>query len=112
MQTEKPLVDDVTPDMINIWKEEHKRVKEVKLKSVLSGVVSFIIAKPTRPQLDVIAKYTDDGKQDKVREVMERSCVKAGPVDKLAGDIDLQNMVYEKITSMFDKPEVVSEKEL
>jgi len=108
----KPNVQDVTQDMIDTWKQERTRVKKITVISKINGKKEFIIAKPSRTTLDAIAKYIDEKQHKKVREVLVANCVMAGPVDLLESDIDLGNAVNEMINSLFDKLEVVEEKEL
>lgn len=107
---EKKLVSEVTPDDISGFKKHHGVVKQITVKTA-SGQEQFIIGRPTRNQLDAVAKYSQDGKLNKVRELLQNSCVCAGNIKALENDINLQNTVIDKITEMLEKLEV-EEKEL
>lgn len=93
------------------WKDEHKTVKLITVKSKYNGKVEFIIAKPTNLMLDAIAKYHEDGKPHKVTEVLINSCIKAGPKELFSDDVDLKTAVLGRVGELLERLEV-EEKEL
>lgn len=110
-KTQQQLLDENIAN-IDSWKEKHKRVKVITVKSkLLKRDVPFIIGKPTTQVLDAVAKYDHDGKTKKVEEVLIGSCVLAGEVALFNEDLDVKNAVMEKVNELFDKLEV-EEKEL
>jgi hypothetical protein len=90
-------------------KVKHGVIKEIEVKTK-NGPLLFIIGRPTTSAVDAIAKYSHQEKPEKVREVLQKSCVLAGDENAL-NDIQVRNTVFGKITDMLDSLEA-SEKEL
>lgn len=104
------LVEKHKADIEN-WKQTHKTVKLIKVKSKYNGDVAFIIGKPTATMLDAFSKYESDGKPHKVTELLIGSCVKAGPTELFSEDVDLKNAVLNRVSELLERLEV-EEKEL
>lgn len=93
------------------WKQEHKTVKSIVCKSKYHGKVAFIIGKPTAPMIEAIQKYEADNKPHLVTQLLQNSCIKAGPVDLFPDDVDLKHAVMARVGELLEKLEV-EEKEL
>lgn len=109
--TTNKTAEDFIKNDLTAWKESNpnRKIKEVSLRSK-TGFVDFIVCAPDRNVLDAIAKYTNDNKPNKVREVLINSCVLAGD-KKVLNDVDVEATMLEKITDLLDKVES-KEKEL
>lgn len=107
-KTSDQLVNE-NKHLIDEWKEEHKTVKQLDAKSKYHGKVGFIIGKPTHPMLEAIQKYENDGKPHKVTELLQKSCIKAGPpnyVQLFKEDVDLKHSVMGAIGELLERLEV------
>lgn len=113
MQTEaqKTIIEENQAN-IDGWKERHKVVKAISVKSKLLGKdFAFIIGKPTPSVMDAVASYSANGKPEKVDEVLISSCVLAGDTKVFQVDLDVKNAVMTKLMDLFEKLQV-EEKEL
>lgn len=111
---EKELINKIVEenqDKIQGWKEKHKVVKAITVKSKLLGLQPFIIGKPTTTIMDSVASYTAQNKPEKVDEVLINNCVLAGDTKSFANDLDVKNAVMNKLMDLFEKLQV-EEKEL
>jgi hypothetical protein len=96
---------------IDGWKDKHKTVKVICVKSKINGEVPFIIGKPTAAILSAVRKYESDGKTEKSNETLKNSCILAGNKSLFAEDVDLENAVMTKVADLLERLEV-EEKEL
>ena len=110
MQKKEKLVQDHAANITD-WKEKHKTVKIITVKSKLHGEQCYIVGKPTGNMLDAIAKYDNEGKTHKINELLINSCVLAGNKELFTDDVDLKNAVLLKVTDLLERLEV-EEKEL